>query len=88
MNLTAKRAVDIASLFSRLETGTFGQQDTTGDINLVLHSIAKIHRKGGCSTAHYSFTPDISIAPPQVHYHSEVLPTTALILLTTTINKQ
>src|SRR6218665_397275 len=27
-----------------------------------------------------SFLPDISIAPLQVHYYSEVLPTTALIL--------
>src|SRR6218665_208777 len=27
-----------------------------------------------------SFIPDISIAPLQVHYYSEVLPTTALIL--------
>jgi len=28
----------------------------------------------------YSFIPDISIAPPQVHYYSESLPTAALIL--------
>jgi len=27
-----------------------------------------------------SFIPDISIAPLQVHYYSEALPTTALIL--------
>jgi len=28
----------------------------------------------------HSFIPDISIAPLQVHYYSEALPTTALIL--------
>jgi len=28
----------------------------------------------------HSFIPEISIAPLQVHYYSEVLPTTALIL--------
>ena len=28
----------------------------------------------------HSFIPDISIAPLQVHYYSEMLPTTALIL--------
>jgi len=27
-----------------------------------------------------SFIPDIFIAPPQVHYYSEALPITALIL--------
>jgi len=27
-----------------------------------------------------SFIPDVSIAPLQVHYYSEALPTTALIL--------
>ena len=31
-------------------------------------------------SAIYSFTPDISIAPPQVYYYSEALPTTALIM--------
>jgi len=29
---------------------------------------------------HFSFIPNISIAPLQVHYYSEALPTTALIL--------
>jgi len=28
----------------------------------------------------HSFIPDISIATPQVHYYSEALPTSALIL--------
>ena len=32
------------------------------------------------SRTFHSFIPDISIAPFQVHYYSEALPTTALIL--------
>jgi len=31
-------------------------------------------------TAHSFLIPDISVAPLQVHYYSEALPTTALIL--------
>jgi len=31
-------------------------------------------------TIHHSFNPDISTVPLQVHYYSEALPTTALIL--------
>jgi len=33
-----------------------------------------------CCIIIHSFIPDISIAPLQVHYYSEALPTTALIL--------
>ena len=34
----------------------------------------------------YSFIRDISIAPLQVHYYSEALPTTAMIRLSATGN--
>jgi len=46
----------------------------------IIHQVAKTLFKHHSHSFIHLFIPDISIAPPQVHYYSEALQTTELIL--------